>query len=104
MDLILSKYQGQGQAKKGQQMSMLHECRATHLWRVILDAEIDGGILFQVLPDERSMSGQTRPNKVKFSNPTFSYKNMPILSSFVSGFQNCYLFLRTTIINAKKCI
>ena len=29
---------------------------------------------------------------------------MPMLSSFVSGFQKCYLFLRTTIRNVKNCI
>ena len=65
MDLILSKCQGQ---VKGQQMKMLHECRATHVLWVDWDAEIDGGIYFQVWPEERSMSGQTRSNKVKFSN------------------------------------
>ena len=45
---------------------MLHECRATHILLVIWDAEIDGGIHFQVWPEERSMSGQNRSNKVKF--------------------------------------
>ena len=43
-------------------MKMLQECRATHNLRVIWDAEIDGGIHFQVWPEEMSMSGQTRSN------------------------------------------
>ena len=38
--------------------------------------------------------------KVKFAKK--SSKNMSILSSFVSGFQKCCLFLCTTIRNAKK--
>ena len=29
---------------------------------------------------------------------------MPILSSCISGFQTCHLFLRTTFVNAKICI
>ena len=32
------------------------------------------------------------------------FKNMPILSSFILGFQKCYLFLRTAIRNAENCI
>ena len=35
-------------------------------------------------------------------NSKFSYKIMLILSSFVSGFQKCDLFLRPTIRNAKN--
>ena len=46
--------------------------------------------------------GQIRQN---FQNKKKSSKNMPILSSFTSGFQKIYLFLSTVIRNAKKnCI
>ena len=55
-------------------MKMLHECRATHVLWVVREAEIDGGIHFQVWPEVRSMSGQTRSNKVKFSNSIISSK------------------------------
>ena len=38
------------------------------------------------------MSGQTRSNKAKFSNSKLSCKNMPIVSSFASGFQKNVCF------------
>ena len=44
--------------------------------------------------------GQIRSN---FKIQNF-FKNMPILSSFVTGFQKCDLFLRTSNRNAKNCI
>ena len=34
----------------------------------------------------------------------FSFRNIPILSSVVSGFKKCPLFWRTTMRNAKKCV
>ena len=80
------------------------ECRATHVLWVNWDAEIDGDIHFQVWPEERSMLGQTRSQKVKFSNSKFAYKTCLSCPAFFSGFQKCYLFLRTTIINAKTSI
>ena len=43
------------------------------------------------------MSGQTRSIWIKFSNSKLPDINMPILSSIVSGFQKCYLFLRTQL-------
>ena len=82
-------------------MKMLHDCRATHVLWAIWD---DGGIHFWVRPEERSIQGQTRSKEVKLSKSKFSSKSIPILSSFVSGFQNCYLYLRTTIRNAQNCI
>ena len=78
-------------------------CRETHVLWVIWDAEFDGYIHFFNLTEERSTSGQTRSNQVRLPNSKFSYKNIPKLCSFVSGFQKCHLFLCMTIINAKNC-
>ena len=46
MGLIVSKGQGQGQVRQGHQMEMLYDYRATHVLRVIWDAECDGGVRF----------------------------------------------------------
>ena len=45
---------------------MLHECRATHVFWVIWDAEFDGDIHFWIWPKKRSMSGQTRTKRSHF--------------------------------------
>ena len=45
---------------------------------------------------------KVRSNKVKSPNTKFSFWNMPILSSFASGFQKWQLFWCTTITNAQK--
>ena len=83
---------------------MLFKCHATHVLRAIWDAEFDGDIRFLIWPEERSTSGQTRSNQVKFQISKFSYKRMPIMCRFVSGSQKSHLFLCTTIRNAKHCI
>ena len=46
--------------------------------------------------------GTFRSNQIKLQNSKLSFKNIPILSSFVSEFQKCHLFCSETIRNAKK--
>ena len=48
------------------------------------------------------MKDQCQIKLGQISKLFFPFKNMPILSSFVSGFQKCQLFLCTTIKNVKK--
>ena len=75
---------------------MLFKCRGTHVLWVIWDPEFDGDIHFEIWPKERSISRQTSSNKVKFQNSKFSYKNIPILSIFVSRFPKnvIYFYVR----------
>ena len=42
--------------------------------------------------NDKIMIGQIRSDYAKFPTAKFTYKNMPILFSFVSGLQKCYLF------------
>ena len=81
---------------------MLFKCRGTHVLWVIWDPEFNSDIHFEIWPKERSISRQTSSNNVKFQNSKMSYKNITILSIFISTFQKkCHLFLCTTIKNAQ---
>ena len=64
-------------------MKLLHEYRAAHALWVMWDVEFDEAIHF--LLDTRK--GQGRVKEDQISKPKISCKNMPILSSFVSGLQ-----------------
>ena len=84
-------------------MKILHEYRATYVLQVIWEAKFNSDIHFIIGREEMSISGQTRSKEVKFTN-SFFYQHKPILCSFVSEFQKCYLFLRTTNSNVKNFI
>ena len=70
----------------------------THVLWVIRHVEFDGDTNFYIWHKVRASSGQKRSN---FEN---HFLNMPILSSFVSGFQKCHLFCRTVIRNSKNLV
>ena len=52
-------------------MKMMHDCRATHILRVIWDEEYDGDIHFYVWLKERSIWGQTSQIMSNFPNQNF---------------------------------
>ena len=72
------------------------KCRLTHDVGVICDIEFDGDIHIQIWPDERRQVKDVQVKKVMFWNFKFSFKNMPALPSFASGFWKCHLLWRTT--------
>ena len=84
---------------------MLHECRVTHVLWAIWDVEFDGVFIFFKLGPRKCLCqiklGQIRSD---FKTQKFSYNVMPILSSFASGSQKCYLFSRASIKSARDCI
>ena len=69
-----------------------------HVLWVICNVEFDGGILFHIWPKIRSSFDQKGQNL----KSKFSFRYIPVLFSFVSGFQKWHLFWRTTIRNSKN--
>ena len=47
-------------------------------------------------------SGEIQVKEGQILKRKFFFKNIPILFNFVSGFQKCHFFRRTTIGNSKK--
>ena len=60
----------------------------------------DGNIRFLTWPEERPRSGHIRSH---FKLRIF-FKNMPIWSIFVQGFEKCHLFSCATVKNAMHCL
>ena len=81
---------------------MLLKCRATHVLCVIWDAEFGGDINCKKWLEERSISGQTMSNLVKFENSKFSDNNIPSCPVLSQASKKCHLFQYTATGNARN--
>ena len=73
-------------------MKMQHECREAHVLHITWAVKIDNDIHLHFWPNIRLGQAKVRSNEVKFQNPNFSSKSMPVLTNFVFEFQKCNLF------------
>ena len=73
-------------------MKMFHECLATMFYGPSGKQNLMVAFIFKFGMTKRHCPAKLDETWSNFSNSKFFYKNMPILSSFVPGFQKCDLF------------
>ena len=72
-------------------MKIWHDCLVTYVLWVIWDVELDGDTHFTFDPK----SGQVQVRKSQIL--TIFFLTIPIMPCFVSEFQKCHLYCRTTL-------